>query len=211
MDDSGIYKNVENKSGPWYHLWKENINAIRAMVELQYVGDTVKSTSHSSNLKASEITTPTAKPKWAIITSDVGEYFSVKATVAIDKTGSLAGTQTPVDIAINKIEKVEWVEVAHPETRDFGPGTLPVRLAKLESHDGGYRTFPEKTSPTSRVYYRAEVKVELSISMPAYMWAMVYLDWFDPNNKYRTTTPTTYEAWKRDNYGGMGPSQPQIN
>ena len=192
----------------WYHLWTENLNAIRADVKPQCLGDIVTATDFgalgtSTDFSPDAPPDTTLKPVWEKVTAGVGLKEGVTATITAGGE-DLPGTQNKIDVVVNKIASVEWVTRNESGTRNPGTPT-EAHLAKLEAHGGGFRTFPEKTMPTSPVYDKVEVRITLAEGIPDQMWGNVYVGWFDPDNPIGSLkTPTDNKPNAiRDNWGGM--------
>jgi len=208
-------------SRPWYHLWTVNDNAIRANVAPQCLGDIVTNSTFSGLSVAdfsptSAAPSTNAKPTWKKITSGTGLRKDVMATITADGK-SLPGTQNKVDVMVNEISQVEWLTRYQSETRNPGTPT-EAHLAKLETYDNGYRTFPEKTEPDkynssgvlitkSTIYDKVEVRITLAETIPSGMWGSVYVGWFDPDNPKGSNKIPASGSNKantvRDNWGGF--------
>lgn len=139
---------------------------------------------------------PGAKPKWEKIIESLGYKENVKATISIDKIGSLTGTQKPVDIMINKIDQVEWVTQPQAAT-----SMSALNMAELVPYGDGYRTFPEMPEPNGFNYNNVEVSITLALAIPDGMEATVWVDWYDPNNAISDEQPQSRMRHQRDNWG----------
>ena len=201
---------VNGKERHWYHLWDENENIIWADVEPECLKDIVTDRSYGSLATADFSPNPNVTG-WKIIAAGVGEYIPVTATIHIGSE-TLRGTQMPVDMVINEVEEVAWVERSETITAD--PETLAaVNLAKLEAFGDGHRTFPEKRGPDtldafgniveSPWYNGIEAKITLAVVIPDRMWGSVYVAWFDPDNPIgsQKTPPGPQGIGFRDNWG----------
>jgi hypothetical protein len=116
--------------------------------------------------------TPTpndVQPKWEEITSGTGTYL-VRATVIVGGV-SLTGTQTPADIVINDIEKVEWEQI----------DGINIKLGG-NPNGSGKRCFPEKDSPNGAVNNLIYVETTLSQALLPSMTARVDFKLFDPDH-----------------------------
>ena len=194
-------RTVGGKTRKWYHLWSENENAVRPVLTPYLPSDWINSSSvHGIPIDANGATpTPnTTEPKWGAVSTNTTNTYTVTGKLVVgDNNVELSGENTPTDVVVNKVQKVEWVSQA-ASTR---PGTPPVHLAKLETHDGAFRAFPEKTSPTSENFNVVEAGITLVVTIPDGMWANVYVGIFDPKNPKGSTKKPT--PGPDDNHGSM--------
>jgi len=116
-------------------------------------------------------------------------------------------------VGVTAIASVEWVTRSESGTRNPGTSTA-ADLAKLEAHDGAYRTFPEKTEPdtfgsngnivtASTNYDKVEVRVSLAAAIPTGMTGSIRFKIFDPKNAQAEISPSVFLPDPDDNYGTM--------
>jgi hypothetical protein len=196
----------------WFHLWDINENALRANIAPNYLAGYVKESSFSgiSVGGAASVLDNNKEPLWKEVTSGIGTYPEVKATVTVgDNNVDLTGTMTPADIVVNDIEEIEWVPQYESETITDEEG-VKRNLAELAEagwvgtlgHSGNTTfSYHFAAIPDSRVVFpasylnQARVKVTLAISLLEGMWDSVILRCFDPKN----VAPRNTGTWSENN------------
>ena len=215
-EDQNTYV-VAGKERPWYHLWQENENAIRADVKPQCLADIVTNKGKATIFgtlgvvdfaEETDAPVPNAKPKWKKIDTAMKLYQEIMATITVPGVGpsggkmniTLTGTQTPADIAINRIKSVEWVQVGD---------------AKLK----GNNIFPEipieKLNSDEVVIDKVDVLICLKEPIPDGMMGTVHMKILDPlnpcapesystmNDNYSHLQPDDYKEWVEWEEGGV--------
>jgi len=205
----------------WFHLWDINENALRANIAPNDLAGYVKESSFSGISVGGAVSVPdnNKEPLWKEVTSGIGTYLEVKATVKVgDNDALLTGTMTPADIVINDIASVEWEECERSRMVLNEQG-MPMYLAELIQGDDGnndyftdidgkYAVFPTfSPKPNEQALNQARVKIQLVIPVPDGMDASVHYCWFDPrdpvvpqgyNNPQFTPRPKTWQATSED-------------
>jgi len=203
-EDSGTYV-ADGRT--WYHLWKINDNAIRAVPtpmclaeamtkttftgldvrdfepeERPFPGEEPPIEEEGSESEEEEQEEEPKEPRWKMIDSGIEFYPFVAPTMHLMTVSGVAtpftGTIETVDLTINDIKEVEW-KICDNWIQDNGRN-----LAKLISQNGSYCVFPEKRSPISGhpIFYCVEIRVELKKELISNQEASINFGWFDPNH-----------------------------
>ena len=217
---------------PWYHLWRENENAVRVRVLPERFERSVTKVTYPTlpvadfapgegpaNLLGGSFTLPSGM-NWKKVTGPVGTHLDEKPTVTIEGSGTtiqLTGKLATTDLVMNEINEVEWVEreLFGKEDVPNGSGsTTPLYLAELVKGNGGgeyhftnqpnsYAVFPTFAGQRQEHFEQAKVMVTLKEAIPEHMHGTVHLRCFDPKN----VSPRDTSKWSlnnpADNRGGV--------
>jgi len=198
---------VNGKTHQWYHLWQENDNAIRAIIEPVCLAPHVSDTCFC-NLSTDNFATPSTplpmdntKAPWKKVTASTDEYSSIKTSVYFGSGscggGCTSGTPVPVDTMLNAIQSVVWETVEGLESGGA------IKLGD-NPNDDGKCCFPEKDAPNGTLHNEINIKVMLNAAIPPPMKGTLHLAWFDPDNPIGSLVePTTNGDGTRDNYGSI--------
>ncbi len=201
VEDQGS-RSVNGETRQWYHLWKENENAIKANLIPSCLEEVVTDASFG-NLGVSEGFIENL-PLWKRI-SDSGLKEGITPTAFVGDV-ALPGTKAPkIDIMVNDILSIVWVPV--------DGGANKINLGSNPSDNGGgMRCFPEKDSPNANsVNSQINAKVTLVAPVPTDMWGTVHLAWFDPDNPLGPAAGGGAANTIHDNYGNIKFADPAMS